>query len=349
MFQNRKAKTGILVIFLLVVVLGGIVVARGSYTRQQVHKHLAAAEKYLLELDYEQAIVEYSLALNIDPKNQDIRGSLEKVYLDYAQGYFDEEKYDEALEVLQRGYDQLQTETLQNKIKETEKKRAEKEALEQKRKEAEEAKKQAEEEKREEERKRKQELSGIYKWEISTMDIITDFPVVISDSVDNGTSYGFSVQFGMDEEMNLVEKYTIHIGNEDGKAEVDGFEQTYDLAVTDEIEEEYAAYLEKEDIFVGYAQTIADYVIDAYFDWMGYKVVLYYHPEYSRVTDCEKDSDVFEGKILLSRDYLSPLYVTCQVDLSNNEAEITEIDTRYSFDYDEESSLRSLIGRKIQL
>lgn len=360
LFQNKKAKIGVLAVLLLIIVLGGAVAAHGSYSRQQIQKHIATAEKYLLELDYEQAIVEYTLALSMDPKNQETQTALEKVYLDYAQSYIDKEKYDKALEILYRGYDQLQTETLQEKTDEIERRKAEKEEAERVQKEQEEARKEQEEAQkrqeeaqkqaeREKERKRMEELSGIYKWEISNMDIITDFPVVIDDPYDSDTSYGFYVQFGMSEDMKLIEKYTIHIGKEDGKAEVNGLEQTYDLAITDEMKEEYAVYSENQKVFDGYAQTIADYVIDTYFDANGYKVVLYYHPEYSRVTDCKKDSDVFEGKIVLSRDYYDPLYVTCRVDLSNQEAEIIDIDTRYSTLYDDESFLRSLIDSKIQL
>ena len=360
LFQNKKVKIGILVVVLLIAVLGSIVAARRYYNRQQVQKHLATAEKYLLEMDYEQAIVEYTLALSIDPKNQEIRNALEKVYLDYAQSYIDEEKYDEALEVLHRGYDQMQTEMLLEKIDETERKKAEKEeAAEQTLKEQEEiqkqqeeaqrqqeeVQKQAENEKREEEKKRKEELAGIYKWEISKMEIM-DFPVVVSDPYGDG--YGFSVQSGMNEEMQPTEEYTVYVG-EDGNVKVNGIEQDYDFAVTDEMKEEYAAYLENQKVFDEYAELVANYVRDAYFVWYGAKVVLQYHPEYSRVTDCEKDSDVFEGKIVMGRDGFDPLYVTCRVDLSNHEAEIVDIDTRYSADYDDESDLLSLIGQKIEL
>ena len=88
------------------------------HKKQECDMHIATAEKYLTELNYEQAIVEYSLVLEIEPKEERALDGLEQVSLAYAQVLIDEGNYEEAILILNEGYEQTGRESLQVKIEE---------------------------------------------------------------------------------------------------------------------------------------------------------------------------------------------------------------------------------------
>lgn len=163
LWKKKGIKVSVLAICILVVcIIAGITVQ--SISRQKaVTAHTEAAQKYLSELDYEQAIAEYMAALSIEPNNQEVLDALEQLYLDMAQVQIDVEAYSEAINILDRGYDELQRKTLLEKkdeVEELQAQKAEEERLaEEARKKEEEEKKKAEEEARwkEEEEKKKAE------------------------------------------------------------------------------------------------------------------------------------------------------------------------------------------------
>lgn len=60
------------------------------------------AQRYLDELQYEQAIAEYEAAISIDPKNKD-------AYLGLAEVYVTMGDIEKALEVLEEGYEKTES------------------------------------------------------------------------------------------------------------------------------------------------------------------------------------------------------------------------------------------------
>ena len=101
--KKKGVKTAAAVVVLLVLCcLIGIGI-RSVQKRQTYENHIAAAEKYLVDLNYEQAIVEYTLALEIEPNEPALLDALEQTYLDYAQSLADAGDYEGAIAVLEEG------------------------------------------------------------------------------------------------------------------------------------------------------------------------------------------------------------------------------------------------------
>jgi tetratricopeptide (TPR) repeat protein len=118
LLRRKSVRAGLLVIVLIVAV--GIVDfnVRSAQRRKEYNGHVEAAEKYLTELDYEQAIAEYTLALEIEPKSEEMLNALEQIYLDYAQSLVDIGDYEKAVNVLEEGYERTDREELYKEIQE---------------------------------------------------------------------------------------------------------------------------------------------------------------------------------------------------------------------------------------
>ncbi len=134
LWRKKSVKAALAVIVILLAVGIVSISVQSSERRKDYNAHVDAAEKYLSELDYEQAIAEYTLALEIEPNSKVILDALEESYLAYAQTYADIEEYESAIEILERGYAQTGRERLQAKIEEftnlqTQKEEAEKQRL----------------------------------------------------------------------------------------------------------------------------------------------------------------------------------------------------------------------------
>ena len=96
--QSKNKKTKLIVAFAaiaiaIITVVAIVLVSSNSATAQKVKEQLSLGEKYLSELEYEQAIVAYELAIKIDPKCTD-------AYLGLADVYEELGEYDKAAEVL---------------------------------------------------------------------------------------------------------------------------------------------------------------------------------------------------------------------------------------------------------
>ena len=110
-----------IIIALLFIMVAVIVVIAGMNVRsarkeKEYNTHIEAAEKYLTELDYEQAIAEYTLALEIEPNAEEVLNGLEKTYLAYADALADSGEYEKAIQILNEGYAQTGRESLQEKL-----------------------------------------------------------------------------------------------------------------------------------------------------------------------------------------------------------------------------------------
>ncbi len=132
LLRKKSVKISLLFIILLVVVgIVGINV-QSAQKNKEYEAHIAAAEKYLSDLDYEQAIAEYTMAFEIEPK-EEVVDALEKTYLAYAQTYIDAGDYEKAVGILEEGYEKIGRESLQNKIAEVRELQAQKQLEEEQR------------------------------------------------------------------------------------------------------------------------------------------------------------------------------------------------------------------------
>lgn len=91
------------------VLLVAVLVAAGRGTDQKLSDLLALGEKYLSELDYEQAIAAYRQAIEIDPKCED-------AYLALADVYVAMENYEAAREILEEGISRTGAEALSDQL-----------------------------------------------------------------------------------------------------------------------------------------------------------------------------------------------------------------------------------------
>lgn len=97
---KRKKQTGILIAVTAAALLIAVIVAvifSVSSDANEYDIHLEAAQKYLDELDYEQAVVELRMAIEIEPNNS-------AAYLTLAETYVAMGDYENALTALDEGY-----------------------------------------------------------------------------------------------------------------------------------------------------------------------------------------------------------------------------------------------------
>lgn len=97
---KMKSKKLFALIAAAAVILLAIIAGIGIYntTAKRLARQLKAADKYLAELDYEQAIIEFEKAIGIEPKNVE-------AYLGMAEAYEGLENIDKVIEVLEKGYE----------------------------------------------------------------------------------------------------------------------------------------------------------------------------------------------------------------------------------------------------
>ena len=81
--------------------------------RRELREQLKMAERYLEEMDYEQAVVAYQAAIEIDPKNID-------AYLGLAEAYIGLNDYESAIDALQSGADETENDDIQERLEELE-------------------------------------------------------------------------------------------------------------------------------------------------------------------------------------------------------------------------------------
>lgn len=100
------------IIGLVFLILSGT--ACGKNTEQQIAEQIKLGEQYLLEQNYEQAIVAFNKAIELDPKQAE-------AYVGLADVYIQQEDYEQALVVLQEGAENTEDEeSIQSKLLEVE-------------------------------------------------------------------------------------------------------------------------------------------------------------------------------------------------------------------------------------
>ncbi len=102
-----KKFVSILIAFVMIFTL----VSCANVQKPDWQEHLDLGQKYLLDGNYEQAIIEFNKVIEIEPKNVE-------AYLGLAEAYVATGDYDSAISVLERGYDDTENQVLQDMINE---------------------------------------------------------------------------------------------------------------------------------------------------------------------------------------------------------------------------------------
>ncbi len=89
-------------------------VYKDKQAQQEYDKQLAAAKQYVQNKDYDNAAAAYQKALNIHPENADL-------YLGIANAYSGKSNYEQAISILQKGYDKTKSTDIQSKLSELKK------------------------------------------------------------------------------------------------------------------------------------------------------------------------------------------------------------------------------------
>lgn len=99
-----KSKKPVLIVVISVIVVIAVVAAIMLIPRaasaDKLTEQLNLGEKYLSELNYEQAVIAYTEAIAIDPKNPD-------AYIGLAEAYLAQGEYDDALDILEQAMEEL--------------------------------------------------------------------------------------------------------------------------------------------------------------------------------------------------------------------------------------------------
>lgn len=83
----------------------------GNTQKANWSEHLEAGQKFLLDGNYEQAIIEFNKVIEIEPRNVD-------AYLGLADAYVAQGDYEKAIEVLEKGYAETESSEIQRRIDE---------------------------------------------------------------------------------------------------------------------------------------------------------------------------------------------------------------------------------------
>ncbi len=94
-------------VFLAAVSIMAVLIAQSSSPERRLRKQLESAERYLAELDYEQAIVAYRSAIEIDPKNEAAYVGLVDTYIAWADKVFLDNP-EQAMDILEKAIEELE-------------------------------------------------------------------------------------------------------------------------------------------------------------------------------------------------------------------------------------------------
>jgi len=111
MQKQTKLIIGIVAVICVIAIAVVAVVISARSSSNEVGRHLELAQQYIDELNYEQAIAELRLAIEIDPK-------YEEAYLALAEVYVALDDYAEAVAVLEEGYEETKSQYMEEKIEE---------------------------------------------------------------------------------------------------------------------------------------------------------------------------------------------------------------------------------------
>ena len=156
-----KKRFRVIWVSLIIVILVGVGMTciAISSEKKRINEHIILGDKYLQNLEYDQALAEYQTVLSIDPGNESAKKGIENACLSYADDFLMNEEdlaieqYEGLVNILEENFHLTQLKAIQKKEVEV------KSLIDDKKKEYEEIQRQNEEAKRKEEelKKKKQE------------------------------------------------------------------------------------------------------------------------------------------------------------------------------------------------
>ncbi len=117
--SNKKLVIGIILALLCIAAVTAFFLLRET-PEEKIDRYLDLGAKYIEEEDYESAIAAYDSALEIDPNLEEaIEGEI-NAYLAWSDVLVAEEDFDEALDILEEGYDKFDDDRLLQAIERVE-------------------------------------------------------------------------------------------------------------------------------------------------------------------------------------------------------------------------------------
>ena len=110
---SKKMMIIIGAVLAVIILLVTVLITAGGSNNKKLNEQLDLGAKYLTELDYEQAIVAFKAAIEIEPK-------CVEAYLALAEAYIAIENYESAIQVLNIGLEETKDESIGKVLKETE-------------------------------------------------------------------------------------------------------------------------------------------------------------------------------------------------------------------------------------
>ena len=108
-----KLKKKWVMVGVITVIVATALIGIGIYnaTSNRLNRQLRLGQKYLLEQDYEQAVVEFDKAIQIDPMNV-------AAYLGKAEAYIQQGNWEMAIDTLETGYELTENDEIKKKLDE---------------------------------------------------------------------------------------------------------------------------------------------------------------------------------------------------------------------------------------
>lgn len=102
--MNKKK---IVVGFGIIIIIFVIMLINTNSSANRIKRQLNIGQKYLDELDYEQAIAAFDKVLEIESDNSTALGYMTDAYIDWSDGLVKDEKYEQAIKVLKEGMEKV--------------------------------------------------------------------------------------------------------------------------------------------------------------------------------------------------------------------------------------------------
>ena len=107
--QRQWRKTVLVIAVLICLILFVVLLLTGNGKTKKIQSQLELGERYMSELNYEQAIATYEQILQIDDKCVD-------AYLGVTKAYIAIGDYDAAKDILERGYSLVRDDRIQDEL-----------------------------------------------------------------------------------------------------------------------------------------------------------------------------------------------------------------------------------------
>ncbi len=116
--SNKRTRLAILIVAILAIVLFVGYYSYSTAPSQKLKRQLNLGEKYLTELNYEQAVAAFKEALSIDAESAEAFNGLRSAYFGWADTYAQQGDYDTAIKLLEEANELIHDTEITKKIQE---------------------------------------------------------------------------------------------------------------------------------------------------------------------------------------------------------------------------------------